>query len=162
MELKQVKSILHQTKCGEMFMDGMGCSEPILTHSNKGLVDNFFVYLVNKRENTVTGPLARIGLYADSETLAYLISCEEKPFSVSPKESIPYISPLASAHEHEEYSSLYGEIRKIAFKEFCSESERATILRYVDLLQKIVSKSLYRFYKESAPEFFEWVRKQTS
>ena len=24
MELKQVKALLHQTECGEMFMDGMG------------------------------------------------------------------------------------------------------------------------------------------
>ena len=42
MELKQVKALLHQTECGEMFMDGMGCSEPILTQGNAGLIDNFF------------------------------------------------------------------------------------------------------------------------
>lgn len=162
MELKQVKSLLHQTKCGEMFMDGMGCSEPVLTQSEKGLIDNFFIYLTNKRENNVTGPIARIGLYADNGTLAYLISCEEKPFSVLPKESLPYVSPSFSVHEYEEYSSLYGEIRKIAFKEHCTDEECEMILRYIDLFKKVVSKSLYRFYQELAPSFFGWVRKQTS
>ena len=34
MELKQVKALLHQTACGEMFMHGMGCSEPNLTQGN--------------------------------------------------------------------------------------------------------------------------------
>ena len=38
MELKQIKGLLHQTKCGEMFMDGMGCSEPILTQADIGLM----------------------------------------------------------------------------------------------------------------------------
>lgn len=58
MELKQVKALLHQTECGEMFMDGMGCSEPILTQGNAGLIDNFFVYLVDKPAGTASGPLA--------------------------------------------------------------------------------------------------------
>ena len=61
MELKQVKALLHQTECGEMFMDGMGCSEPILTQGNAGLIDNFFVYLVDKPAGTASGPLARMG-----------------------------------------------------------------------------------------------------
>lgn len=74
MELKQVKALLHQTKCGEMFMDGMGCSEPVLTKDGTGLIDNFFVYLIDKRAGTASGPLARMGLHAESGALAYLLS----------------------------------------------------------------------------------------
>ncbi len=82
MELKQVKALLHQTECGEMFMDGMGCSEPILTQGNAGLIDNFFVYLVDKPAGTASGPLARMGLQAESGALSYFISANEHPFSV--------------------------------------------------------------------------------
>ena len=35
MELSQIKSILHQTEVGELFTDGMGCSEPIVTKKER-------------------------------------------------------------------------------------------------------------------------------
>ena len=96
MELKQVKALLHQTECGEMFMDGMGCSEPILTQGNAGLIDNFFVYLVDKPAGTASGPLARMGLQAESGALSYFISANEHPFSVPPSCTI-HVSPAMAS-----------------------------------------------------------------
>ena len=107
MELKQVKALLHQTKCGEMFMDGMGCSEPVLTKDGTGLIDNFFVYLIDKRAGTASGPLARMGLHAESGALAYLTSADERPFSVLPGDTVPVNSPAVSNKDYENYSALY-------------------------------------------------------
>ena len=160
MELKQVKSLLHQTKCGEMFMDGMGCSEPILTQSDKGLIDNFFVYLVNKNAGTVTGPLARMGLHADSGTLVYLISGNENPFSVLPNDTIKAAHSTFSSQEYERYASLYAEIRKFAFKEQCTDTEKMIIENYLVALKSIVNSSLLVFYDELAPAFFKWASKE--
>lgn len=156
MELKQVKGLLHQTKCGEMFMDGMGCSEPILTQENTGLIDNFFVYLIDKRAGTASGPLARIGLHAESGSLTYLTSANERPFSVLPSNTIPVNSSAISNEDYEDYSALYAEVRKFAFKRNCTTAEKTLLSNYLTALRNVVSDSLYPFYGELAPTFFEW------
>lgn len=158
MELKQVKALLHQTKCGEMFMDGMGCSEPVLTKDGTGLIDNFFVYLIDKRAGTASGPLARMGLHAESGALAYLTSADERPFSVLPGDTVPVNSPAVSNKDYENYSALYTEVREFAFKENCTTAEKTALSNYLAALKSVVSDSLYPFYKELAPTFFEWAR----
>ena len=158
MELKQVKALLHQTRCGEMFMDGMGCSEPVLTKDGTGLIDNFFVYLIDKRAGTASGPLARMGLHAESGALAYLTSADERPFSVLPGDTIPVNSPAVSNKDYENYSALYTEVREFAFKENCTTAEKTALSNYLAALKSVVSDSLYPFYKELAPTFFEWAR----
>ena len=158
MELKQVKALLHQTKCGEMFMDGMGCSEPVLTKDGTGLIDNFFVYLIDKRAGTDSGPLARMGLHAESGALAYLTSADERPFSVLPGDTVPVNSPAVSNKDYENYSALYAEVREFAFKGNCTTAEKTALLNYLTALKSVVSDSLYPFYKELAPTFFEWAR----
>lgn len=156
MELRQVKSILHQSKCGEMFLDGMGCSEPILTKTEHGLVDNFFVYLANKKEATYSAPIAIISLQAETGTIIKMVSCNDEPFSVPPTETIKADSFIPSEQDYKEYSALYAKIRSIAFKTPCSSSERQVISAYLESLEKVVNKSLFPFYKELAPAFFEW------
>ena len=158
MELKQVKALLHQTKCGEMFMDGMGCSEPVLTKDGTGLIDNFFVYLIDKRAGTASGPLARMGLHAESGALAYLTSADERPFSVLPGDTVPVNSPAVSNKDYENYSALYAEVREFAFKGNCTTSEKKALSSYLAALKSVVSDSLYPFYEELAPAFFEWAR----
>lgn len=158
MELKQVKALLHQTKCGEMFMDGMGCSEPVLTKDGTGLIDNFFVYLIDKRAGTASGPLARMGLHAESGALAYLTSADERPFSVLPGNTVSVNSPAVSNKDYENYSALYAEVREFAFKENCTTAEKTALSNYLAALKSVVSDSLYPFYEELAPAFFEWAR----
>lgn len=162
MELKQVKALLHQTKCGEMFMDGMGCSEPILTQEDTGLIDNFFVYLINKREGTASGPLARMGLHAESGVLTYLTSADECPFSVLPGSTISVKASVVSNKDYENYSALYAEVRKFAFKRNCTTAEKTALSNYLAAMRGVVSDSLYPFYEELAPDFFAWSKCELS
>lgn len=156
MELRQVKSILHQSECGEMFLDGMGCSEPILTKTESGLVDNFFVYLADKKGANYSAPIAKISLQAETGSIIRIASCNDEPFSVPPTETIKADSFIPSEQDYKEYSALYAKMRSIAFKTTCSSSEQQVISAYLDLLEKVVNKSLFPFYKELAPSFFEW------
>lgn len=156
MDLKQVKSVLHQSECGEMLLDGMGCSEPILTKTENGLADNFFVYLANKKESIYSGPIAKISLLADSGSIIKIVSCNDEPFSVPPTETIKTNPFLPSEQDYKEYSALYAKMRSIAFKIPCSSSEQQVLSAYMDSLEKVVNKSLFPFYKELAPAFFEW------
>lgn len=162
MELAQVKNILHQTEIGELLMDGMGCSEPLLTFKDEKLIDNFFVYLANKKAHVVSGPIARIGIHADEATVDYLISCDKAPFSIGPKETITIEYPAILAEDYERYGSLYAKIRTIAYKCDCSGVEKQVIVDYIAALRKIVAPAMMKLYEEMAPSFFEWVRSQTA
>lgn len=160
MELTQVKSILHQTEVGEMLMDGMGCSEPILSLKDGKLIDNFFVYFSNKKNCTVSGPIAKIGLLADTSEIAYLISCEDQPFSLSPQDTMTITYPNLCAEDYVHYGHLYARIREIAYKSTCIESEKRTITEYMAAFEKIIVPAMMRFYEEMTPSFFAWVRSQ--
>ena len=139
-------------------MDGMGCSEPVLTKDGTGLIDNFFVYLIDKRAGTASGPLARMGLHAESGALAYLTSADERPFSILPGDTVPVNSPAVSKKDYENYSALYAEVREFAFRENCTTYEKTALSNYLAALKSVVSDSLYPFYEELAPAFFEWAR----
>lgn len=160
MELIQVKSILHQTEVGEMMVDGMGCSEPILSLKDSKLIDNFFVYLANKKSCTISGPIARIGLNADNSEVEYLISCEAQPFSLAPQETITITYPSVLAEDYENYSRLYAQIRHIAYKSDCTASEKQIIKEYMYAFKKVIAPAMMRFYEEMVPTFFAWIQNQ--
>lgn len=157
MELMHVKALLHQTEFGELVVDGMGCSEPVLSRKQGVLIDNFFVYLADKEAGKVSGPIARVGLCAETGKLDYLISCEEQPFSVGPADIIDQAYPMFSRDEYMRYASLYAEIREIAFKENCTESERRAIRDYYAAWKAVISPSLRGLYEELAPSYFAWM-----
>lgn len=136
MELTQIKSILHQTEVGELFIDGMGCSEPILSIKDEMLIDNFFIYLADQKVCTVSGPIARIGLQADSAVIDYLSPCVENQFSLGPKDTMRVVYPHLHAEDYEHYGCLYAEMRNIAYKPNCTDAEKQIIADYLTALKK--------------------------
>lgn len=157
MELIQVKRMLHQTECGELLMDGMGCSEPVLIRAEDGLVDLFFVYYANKKAGTFSGPVARIGLDAERGVLVSMESCYEKPFSVAPDGVIAGKPQLVTDEQYEEYCRLYPAVRELAYREVCTDQEKAVLAGYDKALRAIVNPALFPFYQELAPAFFTWL-----
>ena len=101
-----------------------------------------------------------MGLQAESGALSYFISANEHPFSVPPSCTIHVSPAMASSEDYENYSSLYAEIRKFVFKQNCTDSERSILSDYLTALKSIVSVSLYPFYMELAPAFFQWAEKE--
>jgi len=156
MELDQVKGILHETECGKLFFDGMGCSEPILTADQNGLIDNFFVYFVNRDAGTYSGPVARIGLYAERKTIAYIENSEDMPFSIAPSATIVVGNRSVLPEEYKRYVSLYARIREFAFNEQCSDEQRTLLSEYLDALLSVTKEAVFPLYKELAPSFFTW------
>ncbi len=161
MELFQVKSILHQSDVGELLTDGMGCSEPILSKEDGELIDNFFVYLANKKNLTISGPIARIGLNADRAMLLHLTPCEETPFSVGPKDTIQITYPTYSAQDYENYAHLYSQIRRIAFSSGCTAAEKKIVAEYLTAWKRITAPEITKLYEELSPSFFEWAWRES-
>lgn len=159
MELRQVKNRLLQTECGELIMDRMDISEPMLTKDKDGLVDNFFIYLVDMEEHINYGPVGRAGIDAETGKLKYLVSCNENPFSKKPTDIITAGTASATGTKYEAYSKMYPCVRAFAFKEHCSDEERRILRDYYHSFLGIVNPALLPFYKEMAPSFFSWVER---
>lgn len=160
-ELTQVINILHRTVGSKLIMDGMGCSEPILSKRNGKLIDNFLIYFSNFEENLVSGPVAHIGLDADSQCVEYVISCDEGLFSLSSQSLMNVSEPDFTKEDYEEYGKCYKAMRCIAYKSSCSDGEKNIILSYFRSLKKIVAPEMLKLYKEMVPEFFDWAKKET-
>ena len=47
-------------------------------------------------------------------------------------------------------------MRDLAYKKTCTVAEKKILSDYINALRNIVGDSLYRFYRELAPGFFEW------
>ena len=118
------------------------------------------MYLANKKAHTISSPIARIGLHADSCTIEYLISCEEEPFSLSSKDTLRVNYPTFSAQDYENYALLYAKVRNMAFKMGCTKTEKQIVMDYMVARQKIIAPEMMKFYEEMAPSFFEWVEKE--
>lgn len=160
MELKKVMIRLHQTEFGEMIMDGMTCSEPVMTRSEDGIIDNFFVYFISTGGGSFSGPVARIGLNAETGTLTYLERCMDRPMSQPPTAVIEAVPRKLTQEQYQEYEDLYPLVREFAYQEHCTDEEKETLGRYDRALKAVVNPALYPFYREMAPAFFEWMAEQ--
>ena len=160
MELIQVKNILHQTVGGDLFMDGMGCSEPILSINKNKIIDNFMAYFVNFQESITSGPVVLIGVQADNRTVEYINHCDDKMFSLAPRAMMKINFPSFTEHDYEEYRNCYKSIREIAYKRDCCSNEKKVIRNYFLALKKVVAPEMLKLYEEFVPEFFEWIRKE--
>ena len=163
MTLQQIKSALLQTEFGESLRDGMSYSEPIALPTPDGLIDNFFVYLVDKKEHVYSAPVARLGLFAERKQLAYFVSCTERPFSAKPDEIIPAEEDSPNRWSaYETYEELFPVVREILFKENCSDDEKAVLIKFSNAFDEFNNKALLPFYTEMAPTYYKWLREQTS
>lgn len=162
MELKKVKSILQQTTVGELLTDGMSCSEPLLSIKDGALIDNFFVFMEDWENSTVSGPVARVGLRAEDGVPVYLLSCEEQTFSCGSRDTLAVTYGDISPEEYAQYERLYAKLRCIAYKRGCTEEEIRVVTDYMDIFGKIVPPEMMIFYKEMTPAFFEWAQSQSN
>lgn len=160
MELIQVINSLHRIAGNELIMDGMGHSEPILSKKNGKLIDNFLIYFANFEEKLVSGPVAHIGLNADSQCIEYVIPCNESMFSLMPQSLMNVSEPNFTKEEYEEYEESYQAMRSIAYKSNCSDIEKNVILSYFQSLKRIVAPEMLKLYEEMVPEFFAWIKKE--
>lgn len=160
MELLQVIGIFNRIAGDKLLRDGMGFSEPIVSMENGNLVDNFFVYYVNIEGNLVSGPVARIGIRADSAEIEYLVFCDDQPFSLGPYETMTISKHNITEQDFKVYEKCYKNVRKIAYKANCTVSEKKDIIDYLQVLKKNIVPEMLKLYEEMVPSFFVWVRKE--
>ena len=163
MLLKDIKDALIHTECGEFLREGMGCSEPLPVETPDGLLDNCFLYMYDATTNVYSAPVARIGLFAEKNEMAYFISCYEKPFSVKPEETIEAkMTKAERVSKYSHYEELYNSARPLFYKENCSSEEKVLLLEFANAFEDFVDESQRVFYREMLPTFFAWLSEQVS
>lgn len=140
-----------------MLTDNAGISEPVPLRTEDGMVQNFFFYMVSRREGCFSVPFARAGILPEEGRVLYYTSCYDQPFSRPPEEILKAEGSFDErSWAYEDYESKYNEAEHLFFRE-CNEPEKKLIREYVEALQRVTDPVMYPFYAELAPEFFDWV-----
>lgn len=152
---RQAKEAAMRTDCRNLTCEGLYLSEPIPTRDAAGIVDEFFVYAKNKDGTMVSRPLARFGIRADDEKVAYV---ERDPYDPNEGLTESVVDERNFSEKFmREYERLYEKVRGFVLGN-CSEEERKVLQKYVERLFEISGKGLWENYGRTAPNFFEWAK----
>lgn len=155
MNLFQVKNVIFKTECENLILDGLCCSEPIMTMKNEKIVDNYFVYGLDRGKKEYTGPIVSFGILSESCEVSYvnksLDSCYGESNYISAQNWNEY-----DKKSYDEYVSSYEKVRNFLFNQNCTETEKLELKRYIMSMEKIIDDALLPIYRELFPDFFMW------
>lgn len=163
MTYDQIYKALFSEGIEEYVPDGFSVSHPVVDIREGILVDCFLLFSSSRDRSRYTAPTARIVIDSENKELIEFKSVEEQPFSVY--EGIDYYTNDGDALNNEkaqaaeqEYQISYMEIRRIAFKNSITISEKETIIRYIKSLKAVELVHLQPFLFELATPFFRWAK----
>lgn len=158
MTLYEVKNIVFRTECENLLLDGLCCSEPIMIKDSKGIVDNYFVYSLDREKKSYSGPIAKFGIYSETITVAYIdrnikICVGKGENDYFPAQNWGCYDNIA----YDNYVNSFPVIREFIFEKNLSKENKEQVRIYIDSLKCIVDDSLWEIYKELNPLFYEWI-----
>lgn len=155
MNLFQVKNIIFRTECENLILDGLCCSEPIMTMRDGKIIDNYFVYGLDREKQEYTGPIVSFGILSESGEVAYvnksINACYGENDCISAKNWNEY-----DTGSYDEYVSAYEKVRNFLFNQNCIETEKMELKRYIISMEKIIDDALLPIYRDLFPDFFNW------
>lgn len=157
MNVNQVKDVIKKTECVEIMHSSEYCSEPIMSKDDKGsLIDNYLLFSRNEDGSLISSPQSTFGIYTDKGKVAYMDRTISEKFYKDMYEE--YFEDEKSMREARRiYLELFHEIR-VMFQTEC-DIDIKKIFDYVESLRIISGNTLFSFYKELFPDFFEWTDK---
>ncbi|MCH5264951.1 MAG: hypothetical protein J1F02_03555 [Lachnospiraceae bacterium] len=167
MKAKKIKSI--DTIAAIKVATGTNFSKSFYIPVKKGdhILDAAFLYSAGSLSQTRLRPNASIIIEPGSGSILEYRNSYINDFMDSAKYpmtlELDYSVPSAkSAKEQGELvktvNELYGDIRKMAFKETLSDAQKKTLAKYNSCFYKAVPDSLVPFYEALSPEFFQWMK----
>lgn len=155
MNLFQVKNMVFKTECENLILDGLCCSEPIMTMQDEKIVDNYFVYGLDRDKQEYTGPIVSFGILSERCEVAYvnksLTSCYGENDYIRAENWNEY-----DKKSYSEYVSSYEKVRAFLFNKNCSGTEKLELEKYITSMEKIIDDALLPIYKDLFSDFFKW------
>ena len=156
MNLFQVKHVIFQTECERLVLDGVCCSEPVMTRDEKGILDHYFLYGEDEALKSYFGPAAVFGIYSDQARTAYI----RKPAGERAIRALNWNQYDKKAYDL--YCETFPRVREFLFRAECSEEEKKVLRAYVESFRRITDGGLWPLYQEIGGEFFQWAREAGS
>lgn len=158
MTLYEVKKVIFRTECENLLFDGLCCSEPIMTKDNKGIVDNYFVYGLDRDNKSYSGVIVKFGIYSDSITVAYIDKDIKSKVRKGENDYFPAQNwGCYDNIAYEKYVNTFSEVRDFVFEKTLNHEQKERLRTYIDSLKCIVDDSLWDIYISLNPLFYEWV-----
>lgn len=159
MTLFEVKNIIFQTECENLLLDGLCCSEPIMTRDAKGIIDNYFVYDLDRTNKSYSGPIVKFGIYSETTEVSYI----DKDMKLgSGKGENDYFSAknwgVYDNVAYGTYVNSFSYVREFIYENELSTENKKQLKIYLESLRSIIDDSLWEIYMEVNPTFFEWVK----
>ena len=154
MNVNQVKDVIKKTECVEIICSSEYCSEPIMSRDDDGsLIDNYILFSRNEDCSLISSPQSIFGIYTERGQVAYIDNTISEKFHQHMYEE--YFEDEKSMCEARQiYFELFPEIR-VMFQIGCNINTEK-IFNYIENLRIISGNTLFSFYKQLFPDFFEW------
>lgn len=163
MSYDQIYKALMAEGIEEYVPDGVSLSHPVADFRNGRIIDCFLLFSTSRDGSKYTVPTARILIDSEKKELIDFRTVEEMPFSVY--NGTDYYTNDTNNQDSErlkeielEYQELYMKVRKIAFKDNPSVSDRELIVQYIRSLKAVEYKDMQPYLFELGKTFFEWAK----
>lgn len=161
MNIGQVKGMIYRTEIMDYMRDGMALSEPVPLCSGEKVLDSYFAYYVNVKDNLMSLPC--FSFIIDSEQ-GKLVSIKKGSKSMEEMEEIKGVNIVISKkniperrHAGEIYKELYPEIREWFYQVIEIEEQKRKISQFYKAFCCFTGEGKIPFYKNIAPEYFKWI-----
>lgn len=156
-EYQNIIRVLLNCESGRYVPDGIAYSFPVTSRDHLGnLIDNFFLYSVDFSSRITSSPFAHIGIYSDTEKIAYYRTAEDIHFPNQAQTSSPEFSFDVYEQLSQTYETSYPKIRSFAFSTLLQIDQRKLLLDFFNTL-RLLFKDQMCYYRYIAPEFFSWM-----
>lgn len=156
-DYQSIISTLFDDESGEYILDGRAFSFPVATRDSSGaVVDNFFVYGADPLSGASSSPMAYIGIYSETNRIAYYRQAENVIFPVEIAPDV--LSYEEYSHLVQKYQELYPVVRSFASSLFLMTEQKQILLDYFDT-QRLLFGGRIRYYRSIAPSFYHWMIK---
>lgn len=173
MTYEQIVGALFSGSAGLNTPTGVFFSYPVPSKDRKGkLVDNFFLYSLNRKTGLPGMPQSHIGIYALSGGIAYQRPHEPSQefyaklgsslllqrtgggqVSIRPTKPMTFDEKVAL---EDEYKRLYPKVREFAFSDQLSAPKQNTLKDFFHVQRRLFGSQLAD-YRRTAPEFYSWM-----
>ena len=160
MNINQVKNAIAKTNCVDYIFSSSYCSEPIMSKDSNGeLIDNYVAFSRNEDCTQISSPQCIFGIYSEKGKVAYIDDAISKKFTKQLYQE-KFCDEKLMVDARKQYIDLFPIVRHMY--QFDCDIDGNVVSKYVELLKYISGDTLFNFYNQLFPSFFEWTKKLAS
>ena len=156
MNINQVKNVIAKTNCVDYIFSASYCSEPIMSKDyNESLIDNYVIFFFFLDCTQISSPQCIFGIYSEKEEVAYIDDTISKKYTEQLYQE-NFCDEKLMVDARKQYIDLFPIVRRMY--QFNCDIDFNIVSKYVESLKCISGDTLFAFYNQLFPSFFEWIK----